>query len=233
MLDAPASHHVEKIEDAPPIRFQHRRVVASPIAVEAAVPKFKIDSHDVFCLTYDLKSEEEAKSWKKTINIAVSGAAGMICNHLLFKPDFHVKEKILILIETWQEAFGGPAYQELLGAVFPQRTERFVHVFTPPKIQPLTSSPQIIRNLDNQQEAAESFAVGAFPTLRSRFKRPSTHRLFSVPLRELQRSGSDTQPLWKRWQRSGSGSAVVDTLRKTSARKLAAVRERPEEPKKL
>lgn len=29
--------------------------------------------------------EEETKSWKKLINIAVSGAAGMISNHLLFK----------------------------------------------------------------------------------------------------------------------------------------------------
>lgn len=39
------------------------------------------------------------------------------------QPDFRVKEKILILIDTWQEVFGGPraqyqqyfvAYQELL-----------------------------------------------------------------------------------------------------------------------
>ncbi|KAI7730063.1 hypothetical protein M8C21_020014, partial [Ambrosia artemisiifolia] len=29
--------------------------------------------------------EEETKSWKKMINVAVSGAAGMISNHLLFK----------------------------------------------------------------------------------------------------------------------------------------------------
>ncbi|TXG64113.1 hypothetical protein EZV62_011107 [Acer yangbiense] len=133
---------------------------------------------------HELAHEEETKLMKKTINIAVSGAAGMIYNHFLFKvrisvycnfvdipfasyyfnyltnlPNFHVKEKILILIETWQEAFGGPAYQELLGAVFPQRTERSVHVFTPPKIQPLTSSLQNIRNLDNKQESAESSAV--------------------------------------------------------------------------
>lgn len=45
------------------------------------------------------------------------------CTVLQVQPDFHVKEKILISIDTWQEAFGGPrarypqyygAYQELL-----------------------------------------------------------------------------------------------------------------------
>ncbi|KAG8501909.1 hypothetical protein CXB51_004593 [Gossypium anomalum] len=45
----------------------------------------KSECYGVFCLTYDLQAEEETKSWKKLISIAVSGAAGMISNHLLFK----------------------------------------------------------------------------------------------------------------------------------------------------
>ncbi|KAJ9168320.1 hypothetical protein P3X46_019862 [Hevea brasiliensis] len=92
------------------------------------------------------------------------------------KPEFHVKQKILILIDTWQEAFGGArarypqyyaAYQELLraGAVFPQRSERSAPVFTPPQTQPLTSYPQSLRNNENRLEAAESSAESEFPTL--------------------------------------------------------------------
>lgn len=45
----------------------------------------KKECFGVFCLTYDLKEDEKTKSWKKLIKVAVSGAAGMISNHLLFK----------------------------------------------------------------------------------------------------------------------------------------------------
>ncbi|TMW93847.1 hypothetical protein EJD97_011082 [Solanum chilense] len=53
-----------------------------PVAKE---PTKKTECFGVFCLTYDLKAEEETSSWKKLINVSVSGAAGMIANHLLFK----------------------------------------------------------------------------------------------------------------------------------------------------
>ncbi|KAG1346714.1 TOM1-like protein 9 [Cocos nucifera] len=80
--------------------------------------------------------------------------------------DNHVKEKVLLLIDTWQEAFGGSqtrypqycaAYQELLrlGAVFPQRPERSAPIFP--------RRPEL--NPDYQEEAPESSAGSDFPIL--------------------------------------------------------------------
>lgn len=62
------------------------------------------------------------------------------------KTDMHVRDKILVLLDSWQEAFGGPggkypqyywAYEELrrAGVLFPQRSPDAAPIFTPPVVQ--------------------------------------------------------------------------------------------------
>ncbi|KAJ8471920.1 hypothetical protein OPV22_026263 [Ensete ventricosum] len=91
--------------------------------------------------------------------------------------DSHVKKKILILIDTWQEAFGGQrarypqyyaVYQELLrnGVVFPQKCERSSPVCARPQARPLRSHPPPVRSPEFQNKARGSSIPPAFPVLR-------------------------------------------------------------------
>ncbi|QCE12028.1 hepatocyte growth factor-regulated tyrosine kinase substrate [Vigna unguiculata] len=63
------------------------------------------------------------------------------------KTDMQVRDKILMLLDSWQEAFGGPggkhpqyywAYEELKrsGVVFPKRSPDAAPIFTPPPTHP-------------------------------------------------------------------------------------------------
>ncbi|XP_059305277.1 TOM1-like protein 6 isoform X1 [Lycium ferocissimum] len=69
------------------------------------------------------------------------------------KTDMHVRDKVLVLLDSWQEAFGGPggkypqyywAYEELrrAGIQFPQRSFDTAPIFTPPVTHPAPRQPQ-------------------------------------------------------------------------------------------
>ncbi|CAL9191538.1 TOM1-like protein 4 [Musa acuminata AAA Group] len=88
------------------------------------------------------------------------------------KPDLNVREKILILIDAWQDAFGRAggkhpqyyaAYQELraAGVEFPPRTENTVPLFTPPQTHPIEYQPATSAYEDAALEASLQSDVSA------------------------------------------------------------------------
>ncbi|KAK1286595.1 hypothetical protein QJS10_CPB20g00173 [Acorus calamus] len=69
------------------------------------------------------------------------------------KTDMQVRDKILVLLDSWQEAFGGPggkypqyywAYEDLRrsGVEFPRRSPDAAPIFTPPVAHPMIRHPQ-------------------------------------------------------------------------------------------
>ncbi|OIT31150.1 PREDICTED: malate dehydrogenase [NADP], chloroplastic-like [Nicotiana attenuata] len=86
-----STHQKRRFSLRPLQKTHYANICCSVTSNEVQAPvvtndlKKKPECFGVFCLTYDLKAEEETSCWKKLINVSVSGAAGMIANHLLFK----------------------------------------------------------------------------------------------------------------------------------------------------
>ncbi|XP_077245754.1 malate dehydrogenase [NADP], chloroplastic-like [Tasmannia lanceolata] len=99
--------------------------VQAPIAPLPKDTAAKSECFGVFCVTYNLKEEDKTKSWKSLVTVSVSGAAGMISNHLLFKlasgevfgPDQPIALKLLGSERSFQ-ALEGVA-MELEDSLFP------------------------------------------------------------------------------------------------------------------
>lgn len=101
------------------------------------------------------------------------------------KTDLHVRDKILTLIGSWHEAFGGSggrypqyymAYEDLRrsGIQFPQRSPDPVPIFTPPATHPAPRPPQpgygmpsgSSTRLDEAMAAEESLSLSSLNSMR-------------------------------------------------------------------
>ncbi|KAF7811667.1 malate dehydrogenase [NADP], chloroplastic [Senna tora] len=91
--------------------------------VQTQEPKSKPECYGVFCLTYDLKAEQETRSWKKLINIAVSDheirpkEPKVLASGEVFGPDQPIALKLLGSERSFQ-ALEGVA-MELEDSLFP------------------------------------------------------------------------------------------------------------------
>ncbi|XP_065851998.1 TOM1-like protein 6 isoform X2 [Euphorbia lathyris] len=85
--------------------------------------------------------------------IAEKNILGEMVKIVKKKTDMHVRNKVLVLLDSWQEAFGGPggkhpqyywAYEELRrsGVEFPQRSLDAAPIFTPPVSHSTLRPPQ-------------------------------------------------------------------------------------------
>ncbi|CAI9097191.1 OLC1v1033563C1 [Oldenlandia corymbosa var. corymbosa] len=88
------------------------------------------------------------------------------------KTDLHVRDKILVLLDSWQEAFGGPggkypqyywAYEELrrFGVSFPERSLDTAPIFTPPATHPPLRHPQPGYGMPNNSSTRLDQAMAA------------------------------------------------------------------------
>lgn len=71
---------------AAPLQAKRSARTATQTVRAAAEAPAANKNYGVFKLSYSIDNEPESRTqnWKKTINVAVSGAAGQISNHLLF-----------------------------------------------------------------------------------------------------------------------------------------------------
>ncbi|KAG2254533.1 hypothetical protein Bca52824_084669 [Brassica carinata] len=111
------------------------------------------------------QAKEAVKVLKKRL-----GSKNSKVQILALYPELNVREKILSLLDTWQEAFGGSngqypqyynAYNELraAGIEFPPRTESSMSFFTPPQTQPIPLDEDAAIEASLQEDDASSFSM--------------------------------------------------------------------------